>query len=379
MHQSVALQVSGEHVGAVPFLPGSDGGRIHRGDGRRESPDVVVHRSSSDRLWIQHEYVPLVEGDGVWESPYSVVLGVTQGMWHDTADIYKRWAIRQPWSPKTLAQRDDIPAWWKAGPAVHVFKYVTLRCPAERQWFGPSKGDGATSVSFARTLDGPVAPMLAGWENHRRWTAGDYFPIFDQASAPPILRQLGTEGFRPFFFLSGWITPSRTKDETPRRFPLPRNNDCTSWSTGRPCAPRVWSLNESSRAEPGSGTRTSSAWPIRRRPTSSAKSSNRRTPWESTRCKWTRPSKRRAMPVLRRTTATGQDRGSIRLAISRTRPGCVNTASDSHRNFVLFHEEPHEQLMPFLDGFHVREYYERQWYRSYPGAVGISAIRLPLP
>jgi hypothetical protein len=40
-------------------------------------------------------------------------------------------------------------------------------------------------------------------------------------------------------------------------------------------------------------------------------------------------------------------------------------------DFVLFHEEPHEQLIPYLDGFHVREYYEKRWYRGLPGAVGI--------
>ena len=40
-------------------------------------------------------------------------------------------------------------------------------------------------------------------------------------------------------------------------------------------------------------------------------------------------------------------------------------------DFVLFHEEPHEQLIPHLDGFHVREYYEKRWYRGYPGAIGI--------
>jgi hypothetical protein len=40
-------------------------------------------------------------------------------------------------------------------------------------------------------------------------------------------------------------------------------------------------------------------------------------------------------------------------------------------DFVLFHEEPHEQLIPHLDGFHVREYYEKRWYRGQPGAVGI--------
>ena len=40
-------------------------------------------------------------------------------------------------------------------------------------------------------------------------------------------------------------------------------------------------------------------------------------------------------------------------------------------DFVLFHEEPHEQLIPHVDGFHVREYYEKRWYRGYPGAIGI--------
>ncbi len=40
-------------------------------------------------------------------------------------------------------------------------------------------------------------------------------------------------------------------------------------------------------------------------------------------------------------------------------------------DFVLFHEEPHEQLIPHVDGFHVREYYAKRWYRGYPGAIGI--------
>jgi hypothetical protein len=40
-------------------------------------------------------------------------------------------------------------------------------------------------------------------------------------------------------------------------------------------------------------------------------------------------------------------------------------------DFVLFSEEPHEQLIPCLDGFHTREYFEHQWYRSFDGAVGI--------
>ena len=39
--------------------------------------------------------------------------------------------------------------------------------------------------------------------------------------------------------------------------------------------------------------------------------------------------------------------------------------------FLFFHEEPHEELIPYLDGFHTREYKERYWYRGAPGARGI--------
>ncbi len=40
-------------------------------------------------------------------------------------------------------------------------------------------------------------------------------------------------------------------------------------------------------------------------------------------------------------------------------------------DFILFHEEPHGQLISHLNGFHVGDYCEKQWYRGYPGAVDI--------
>ncbi len=39
--------------------------------------------------------------------------------------------------------------------------------------------------------------------------------------------------------------------------------------------------------------------------------------------------------------------------------------------FVLTVEEPHEELIPYVDGFHMREYRENIWYRNAPGARGI--------
>ena len=55
----------------------------------------LVKRSASFALY--HEYTTLAEPGEDWESPYPVALGVTQGGWYDTADLYKRWAVRQPW------------------------------------------------------------------------------------------------------------------------------------------------------------------------------------------------------------------------------------------------------------------------------------------
>jgi hypothetical protein len=36
-------------------------------------------------------------------------------------------------------------------------------------------------------------------------------------------------------------------------------------------------------------------------------------------------------------------------------------------DFMLAHEEPHEELIPCVDAFHTREYRERWWYHGVPG------------
>ena len=53
-------------------------------------------------------------------------------------------------------------------------------------------GQETCHVTLRDKIDGPVVAMLAGWENHRRWTAGDYFPIFDEDRARQVIQQLRT-------------------------------------------------------------------------------------------------------------------------------------------------------------------------------------------
>lgn len=182
--QSVTLQFPADQ--SAQFLAYQDriAGVYLAGMDAGSHPMSLALSKRAEGFALRHEYSTLAKPAQDWESPYPVALGVTQGGWYDTADIYKQWAVRQPWCAKTLVERDDIPAWWKAGPAVHAVEVRTFDsdqiCNGS---YYPKLLDHLRA--FREKIDGPVLPMLSGWENHRRFTAGDYFPIFDEPEARP--------------------------------------------------------------------------------------------------------------------------------------------------------------------------------------------------
>ncbi len=329
----------------------------------------VSRRGEEFLLW--HEFTPLGKPGERWTSPYPVVLGVTQGTWQESADLYKQWAVKQPWCEKTLAQRDDVPDWWKAGPDVHVCEVRTY--DRERTCSGSYYPKLLGHLqTFREKIDGPIVPMLAGWENHRRWTAGDYFPLFDEPQAKRVIAELRREGFRPFFFLSGlyYTFDNEGRDGSP----IPSAEKYASHfvvdeKTGEPA---VYTLNESNPA--GTWKRHSYQF-----------------------CVADPATREFFCDVVDRAHALGVDVLQMDQTVSGAGAVCY---SDRHGHapgpgmyptrafydllqamrsrgktntpdFVLFHEEPHEQLIPYLDGFHVREYYAKRWYRGYRGAVGI--------
>ena len=320
---------------------------------------------------LHHEYVLSADAKPDWEGPYAVALGVAQGTWCDSADQYKAWAVRQPWCAKTLAQRDDVPQWWKQGPNVHVCEVHTY--DSHRVSTGSFYSQ---LLGYLRNLrekiDGPVVCMLGGWENHRRWTAGDYFPVFDQDNARRTIAAMRSEGFRPFFFLSGLFYTFLNEGVDGSAIPTPPQllgSFVIDKKTGKP---GEFALNESS---PG-GT-----W--------------KRRSYEF--CVAGPQTKQFFRQVIDRAHELGVDV----LQMDQTTHGagdvCYSTGhghapgeglytirafvdlltdmrsygKGKTPDFVLFHEEPHEQLIQCLDGFHVREYKEKEWYRSSPGAIGI--------
>ncbi len=176
-------------------------------------PQSLSVSKRADAMVLWHEFHIVADAndeqgnntqrDDEWKSPYDVAVGVTQGTWYDTADRYKQWAVEQPWCARTLTQRTDVPQWWKNGPAVHVLEARTY--DSSRTCNGSYYPQLLKHLrTFREKIGGPVVPMLAGWENHRRWTAGDYFPIFDAESASgpdPVARGRFSSIRFPFRFV----------------------------------------------------------------------------------------------------------------------------------------------------------------------------------
>jgi hypothetical protein len=340
---------------------------------------AVYKQADGFRCW--HEFVPVADpkraGAGIldqgknWESPYPVALGVTQGTWCDTADQYKQWAVRQPWCAQKLVERTDIPAWWKAGPAVHVLEVRTY--DNKRTCIGSYYPKLLDHLRTCRAqIDGPVVPMLAGWENHRRWTAGDYFPVFDAQNAQRVIRQLKQDDFRPFFFLSGLFSTYWNEGRDAGEIPAAQQHLASYVVDEKSGKPKEYSLNESSPS--GDWKRHSYQFCVGAPQT------------EEFFRRVIDQAHDLGVDVLQMDQTTGGAGDACYATTHGHAPGVGLYQSHAFWNllqalrrhgqrrsadFVLFHEEPHEQLMPYLDGFHVREYYEKRWYRGYPGAVGI--------
>jgi hypothetical protein len=329
---------------------------------------TILKQPDGYRCW--HEFTP-VGATEHWQSPYPVVLGVTQGRWCDTADQYKCWAEQQSWCAKKLVERTDIPEWWKAGPAVHVCCVRTYdgTRTCNGSYYSKLRDHQRT---FRDKIDGPVVAMLAGWENHRRWTAGDYFPIFDEAHAKPVIAQLRQDGIRPFFFLSGLYYTFRNEGRDGGELAAAQNfktGYVLDPKTGRP---KEYVLNESN--PQGDWKRHSYAFCVGAPET------------EKFFCSVVDQAHALGVDVLQMDQTTGGAGDACASAAHGHAPGAglyqsqgfwkLLDALRQHSkqrvpDFVLFHEEPHEQLIPYLDGFHVREYYEKRWYRGAPGAAGI--------
>ena len=102
--------------------------------------------------------------------PYNVIVGATQGDWYAPAEVYRSWAVRQPWTQQSRTK--PIPAW------LHDLSLIRPTCahlcaPPPDQTYAAAVQEWQQSD---QTFGVPALRELEGYEPLGEFTFGEYFP-----------------------------------------------------------------------------------------------------------------------------------------------------------------------------------------------------------
>lgn len=132
--------------------------------------------------------------------------------WRDAADLYKAWALQQPWCATTYDRRTDLPAWLKQGPAMVRFG---------RDWLAdPTRIDRWMAEFYHKQFPGvPLIAAFWGWEKHGSWVTPDYFPVFPgDEEFKQLVARLRAHGAHAFPWPSGYHWTLTYRKQTDGRF-----------------------------------------------------------------------------------------------------------------------------------------------------------------
>ncbi len=176
---------------------------------------------------------------------YDLVLGTFTGDWHDAADLYKKWAVKQKWCEKKLIERDDIPDYFKEGtalmavPFLHELKWYRLYPHSIIEKF-PEIGRAFRE----RTGLSHIGFIPIGWENRGAWVGINYFPTRPSDETwRKVNSQLKQDGNFTLMMPSGfkWVIKRQnnprqgeafddTADFETRKEMMVHNSDGTPWT-----------------------------------------------------------------------------------------------------------------------------------------------------
>ena len=180
----------------------------------------VQKRESALHLSVDHvpEFVSVRE----WSLSYDVAISTFRGVsgadsttWEDAAELYRSWAVEQPWCRRTLAQRisaGDVPKWLTQPSLFYAYSLRGDSKEGKRINRLPLVVEQADA--WREVTDGPTTFMLMAWEKHGAWVTPDYFPPFGGADAfRAATSELHARGHRTLVFLSGlkWTLQKNTK------------------------------------------------------------------------------------------------------------------------------------------------------------------------
>ncbi len=140
--------------------------------------DGAMRRKSTSYFgagdWISHFVRHYPDDMGLckeYEQPFEVVLSTFGGDWYDACRLYRKWALKQPWSAAgPVATRADMPDW---------MRQLGAWCQGDMP--GTTREDMEPQVQrvgrFAREMQAPVAFHAYIWQTVGRHDAN--YPILD--------------------------------------------------------------------------------------------------------------------------------------------------------------------------------------------------------
>ncbi len=139
----------------------------------------------------------------LWKTEYDTVLGTFHGDWQAAADLYKSWAVHQPWCRQTAKERlesGDIPK-WLTEPSL----FLTYSLRGDQ---GKEKGVNRLPLveshvaDWRKMINAPVTLIFTHWEKWASWVGPDCFPpLGDEEAFRQVTSRLYEKGNHSMVFM----------------------------------------------------------------------------------------------------------------------------------------------------------------------------------
>lgn len=175
-------------------------------------PKLISPMIERDGVSMGFGHYPGTRGPGKTKLGYEVALGTFQGDWHAAAEIYRNWAIKQPFTKRKLAERSDIPK-WLFQPLVGV----AFPMRGQGDWDPPAaintEYSPATNAipyldKLAKGFNTPLLPIVFNWEHAGPWVQPEAFPpVGGETAMKKFMKTSKAKGWHPVLYGNGinWV------------------------------------------------------------------------------------------------------------------------------------------------------------------------------
>ena len=318
-----------------------------------------------------------------WESGYDVDLaamrpsaGIGHITWEAAADLYREWAIGQPWCKRTMAQRvasGDVPKWMTEPTLILTY---SLRGQRPDGIIGDRRSFLADQADLWREVVGaPITCLIISWEKHDTWVTPDYFPPFGgESEFAALTKDLHGRGHRTMVFLSGlhWTLrkdlagPDRPRVLVDQRAEFEQRGRASAISDAKGDAIIVGKPTEGV----GEHATICSSTPLAREILAGTSSRCGQLGIDCVQVDQIVGGGMKECLHPRHDHPPGGG-GWCGSALYRLFDEIRKEGKARHKDFAFSIEEPGEFYLPILDTYHARDLHQGRWPRSGAGVLGV--------